>query len=114
MIREMGLLLTQSEPVPIDIRGNEISWNYIPAVSIAASQPNLGVFPVLRDNGMFLNELNTLPGFTSISMYPKLWEISGVPLTELVGRLVDGAVARHRDRRRLDDGIKGWLARLTS
>lgn len=48
---------------------------------------------------LYLNELNTMPGFTASSMYPKLWEASGVPLTELVGSLVDMALERHADRR---------------
>ena len=48
----------------------------------------------------FLNELNTIPGFTSISMYPRLMALSGVPYGELLSRLVDLAVARHARRRR--------------
>jgi len=60
----------------------------------------------------YINEINTIPGFTSISMYPRLWDISGVPLSQLVDRLVRAAVARHHDRRRLDVGIKEWLATL--
>lgn len=62
--------------------------------------------------GIWLNEINTLPGFTSISMYPRLWGISGVPLPELVDRLVRIAQDRHRDRHRLDQGIKEFLAEL--
>ena len=50
------------------------------------------------DGQLFLNELNTMPGFTASSMYPKLWEASGVPLPELVGSLVDMALERHSDR----------------
>ena len=49
---------------------------------------------------LVLNEVNTLPGFTSISMYPKLWEASGVPYPELLGRLLDLALERQRDKRR--------------
>jgi D-alanine-D-alanine ligase len=64
------------------------------------------------DDQLFVNEINTLPGFTAISMYPHLWEISGVPLPRLTDRLVEIAVARHRDRRRLDEAIKSWLADL--
>ena len=45
-----------------------------------------------------INEINTLPGFTAISMYPKLWEASGLSPRELVGRLIDLAFERHRDR----------------
>lgn len=52
-----------------------------------------------RESGdYFLNEVNTLPGFTSISMYPKLWEKSGVVYPELLDKLVDLAFERHKDR----------------
>jgi D-alanine-D-alanine ligase len=42
-----------------------------------------------------VNEINTIPGFTQISMYPKLWEASGLPYGELVDRLVRLAMERH-------------------
>src|ERR1700724_3809369 len=64
------------------------------------------------DGSLFVNELNTLPGFTAISMYPRLWELAGVPLPQLTDRLVAIAIARHRVRRRLDDAIKSWLEEL--
>lgn len=47
---------------------------------------------------IYLNEVNTIPGFTSISMYPSLWEASGLPLQDLVDRLVRLALERHGDR----------------
>jgi D-alanine-D-alanine ligase len=50
-------------------------------------------------NLLYLNEVNTIPGFTSISMYPMLWEASGVPLPELVDRLVALALERNGERR---------------
>jgi D-alanine-D-alanine ligase len=54
-----------------------------------------------RKNGkLFLLEINTIPGFTSISMYPKLWEATGVPYSKLLDRLVDLALERHRDKLR--------------
>jgi D-alanine-D-alanine ligase len=46
----------------------------------------------------FINEINTIPGFTSISMYPKMWEASGLPYPKLVDRLIELALDRHRDR----------------
>ncbi|MGC4106379.1 MAG: D-alanine--D-alanine ligase [Thermomicrobiales bacterium] len=49
---------------------------------------------------VFINEVNTIPGFTSISMYPMLWEASGVPLAELVDRLVQLGIERSRDGHR--------------
>ena len=60
----------------------------------------------------YVNEINTVPGFTRISMYPRLWAISGLPLPELVRRLVEIARDRHRERQGLDAGIKGFLADL--
>lgn len=50
---------------------------------------------------LYVNELNTIPGFTSISMYPKLWEASGIGARELVGRLIDLALERQASRRRI-------------
>jgi len=50
---------------------------------------------------LFFNELNTIPGFTSISMYPKLWEASGIPYTELLSRLIDLAISRHERKKAL-------------
>lgn len=50
---------------------------------------------------LFLNEINTMPGFTRISMYPKLWEASGIPYPELVDRLVQLAVERYADRQEI-------------
>ena len=48
---------------------------------------------------LYVSELNTMPGFTAISMYPKLWQHSGLPYGRLLDRLVTLALARHRDRR---------------
>ena len=44
---------------------------------------------------IFLNEINTMPGFTNISMYPKLWEASGLPYPQLIDRLIELAAERH-------------------
>jgi D-alanine-D-alanine ligase len=48
--------------------------------------------------GFLVNELNTIPGFTPISMYPRLWEVSGLPYSALLDRLVDLAIERHERR----------------
>jgi D-alanine-D-alanine ligase len=53
------------------------------------------------ERALYVNEINTLPGFTAISMYPKLWEASGVPARELVERLVRLALERGAQRSRL-------------
>ena len=50
------------------------------------------------DGALLVNEINTIPGFTAISMYPKLWELSGIAPRALVTRLIDLALKRARDR----------------
>ena len=47
---------------------------------------------------MVVNEINTIPGFTSISMFPKLWEATGLRYEELLARLVELGIERHRER----------------
>ncbi len=47
---------------------------------------------------IYLNEINTMPGFTSISMYPKLWEASGLPYKQLIDRLISLAAERHQEK----------------
>jgi D-alanine-D-alanine ligase len=54
---------------------------------------------------LYVNEVNTIPGFTAISMYPKMWEASGVSQKELIARLIDLAIERRADRRRLKTQI---------
>jgi D-alanine-D-alanine ligase len=53
-----------------------------------------------QSNRLYLNEVNTIPGFTNISMYPKLWEASGIPYTQLMDRLIELALERHHDKSR--------------
>ena len=47
----------------------------------------------------FINEINTIPGFTSISMYPKMWEASGLSYPALIDRLIELAMERHEIRK---------------
>jgi len=53
----------------------------------------------------YVNEVNTIPGFTTISMYPKMWEASGVSYTELVDRLITLAMERHAEKQQLRTSI---------
>jgi D-alanine-D-alanine ligase len=56
----------------------------------------------LKKNGkVYINELNTIPGFTSISMYPKLWEASGLPLPKLLDKLIELAIERFKKEQKL-------------
>jgi D-alanine-D-alanine ligase len=59
----------------------------------------------LRGEGdLLLNEINTIPGFTSVSMYPKLWEVSGLAYPDLIDRLVELALERHDRERKKGSG----------
>ena len=67
-------------------------------------------FFLMDDGSFFLNEINTLPGFTSVSMYPRLWELSGVPLPHLVSRLVELAQQRHGRAQRTQQSLRDFVA----
>jgi D-alanine-D-alanine ligase len=63
-------------------------------------------FLVSRPTGnVYLNEINTIPGFTTISMFAKMWEASGVPYPALVDRLIQLALERHADKQRLRTSV---------
>jgi D-alanine-D-alanine ligase len=63
-------------------------------------------FFIDRDNGrIYLNEVNTIPGFTTISMYPKMWEASGLPYGALVDRLIALALERHAEKQQLRTSV---------
>jgi D-alanine-D-alanine ligase len=55
---------------------------------------------------ILLNEANTIPGFTSISMYPKLWEASGIGFRELIDKLIELALEMHREKSRTKYAIE--------
>jgi D-alanine-D-alanine ligase len=58
-------------------------------------------FFLSRSTGeIYINEINTIPGFTSVSMYPRLWEASGIPYSDLIDRLITLAIERHREKSR--------------
>jgi D-alanine-D-alanine ligase len=69
-----------------------------------------------KGNKLYLNEVNTIPGFTSISMYPKLWEATGIPFRDLVDKLIELAFEMHREKARtkyaieVPEGSAGALA----
>ena len=54
-----------------------------------------------KTNKLYINEINTIPGFTSISMYPKLWEASGLPYAQLLDELIRLAIANFDQRKAL-------------
>lgn len=61
---------------------------------------------VKRSNRIYMNEINTIPGFTSISMFPKLWEASGMSYPALLDRLIELAIERHRERQKFRTTFK--------
>lgn len=58
-------------------------------------------FFLTEDEKVFINEINTIPGFTKISMYPKLWEVSGIPYRELIDRLLQLALEKYQTEKAL-------------
>jgi D-alanine-D-alanine ligase len=63
-------------------------------------------FFIDRESGrIYLNEVNTIPGFTTISMYPKMWEASGLPYAALIDRLITLALERHAEKQQLRTSV---------
>ena len=58
-------------------------------------------FFVKKNGEVLVNEINTIPGFTAISMYPKLWEASGLPLPKLLDKLINLAIERFKRESKL-------------
>jgi D-alanine-D-alanine ligase len=71
-----------------------------------AGMARVDFFLEKRTNRIYINEINTIPGFTSISMYPKLWEATGVPYRELIDRLIQLALEAHREKARTKYAIE--------
>jgi len=65
----------------------------------AAGMARVDFFVSKEENKIYLSEINTIPGFTSTSMYPRLWEASGIPYTDLIDRLIQLALERHQDKK---------------
>jgi len=63
-------------------------------------------FFVKKNGEVIVNEINTIPGFTAISMYPKLWEASGIPLSKLLDRLIELAIERFERESKLKTTVK--------
>jgi len=88
-------------PAPIPAETAEAARRYAVQAFQAIDAAGLARVDYLldRDSGqLYLNEINTLPGFTSISMYPKLWEASGVSYSDLIDRLVTLALERQAEK----------------
>jgi D-alanine-D-alanine ligase len=71
-----------------------------------AGMARVDFFLERRTGRIMLNELNTIPGFTAISMYPKLWEASGLPYAQLIDRLIELALQQHHEKSRTKYSIE--------
>jgi D-alanine-D-alanine ligase len=91
--------------IPADLTGGEINAIQLLALQTFRTLECAGLARIdffrSKTGELFVNEINTLPGFTAISMYPKLWEASGIPPRELVGKLIDLALERGIRRAKL-------------
>src|SRR5690606_21958061 len=63
-----------------------------------AGMGRVDFFVLKKDGRVIVNEINTIPGFTRISMYPKLWEASGIAYPQLIKRLIKLALERYEDK----------------
>jgi D-alanine-D-alanine ligase len=90
--------------LPPDLRAEEIDEMRRLAVACyqAVGCEGMGRVDFLREGAtgkFYINEINTIPGFTSISMYPKMWAYSGIPFADLIDRLIELALERHERRK---------------
>jgi len=88
-------------PAPLSVETSEQIREYAVRAYKAidcAGLARVDFFVEKDSDKIYLNELNSLPGFTKISMYPKLWEASGLPYNQLVDRLIELAMERKTDR----------------
>ena len=77
----------------------EIALRAFKAVD-AAGMARVDFFVSKKENKIYLSEINTIPGFTSVSMYPRLWEASGVSYPDLIDQLIQLALERHQDKKK--------------
>ena len=88
--------------IPADLSSTMVEKLQQAAITAFRSVEGCGLsrvdFFVTHDDQIIINEINTMPGFTSISMYPKLWEVSGIKYSQLIDRLIDLGLERFRDR----------------
>ncbi|MBI5352156.1 MAG: D-alanine--D-alanine ligase [Chloroflexi bacterium] len=92
-----GLIIPSQLPSKVSDQIREYAVRAYKAID-CAGMARADFFVDNDTNKIYLNELNTLPGFTSISMYPKLWQASGLTYTQLVDRLIELALERKRQR----------------
>jgi D-alanine-D-alanine ligase len=88
-------------PIPAELvaRVRELAIRAFRAVD-CAGMARVDFLLASETGELFVSEINTIPGFTAVSMYPKLWAASGIPYPELIDRLIQLALERHADKKR--------------
>ncbi len=94
-----GLLIPAGLPEDVSARICDYAVRAYQAID-CAGMARVDFFVEKDTNRIYLNELNSIPGFTKISMYPKLWDASGLPYNKLVDRLIELAMQRKAERDR--------------
>ena len=95
--KETQLIVPADLPDGVSRKVQEIALRAFKAID-AAGMARVDFFVSKKENKIYLSEINTIPGFTSASMYPRLWEASGIPYSELIDRLIHLALERHQDK----------------
>jgi len=95
--KETQLIVPADLPDAVSRKVQEIALRAFKAVD-AAGMARVDFFVSRKENKIYLSEINTIPGFTSVSMYPRLWEASGISYSELIDRLIQLALERHQDK----------------
>lgn len=104
-INENGATLKIPAELPMDVIA-QIQDYAVKTFKVLCCEGMARVDFFLRDNKEILvNEINTIPGFTKISMYPKLWEISGISYSDLIDRLIQLALERFEKEQKLETSI---------
>lgn len=92
------LIVPADLPEEVSEKVKQIALEAFKAID-AAGMARVDFFVTKKENKIFLNEINTILGFTSVSMYPRLWEASGVSYPELIDRLIQLALERYQDKK---------------
>ena len=96
--KETQLIIPADLPDGVSRKVQEIALRAFKAVD-AAGMARVDFFVSKKENKIYLSEINTIPGFTSVSMYPRLWKASGVSYPDLIDRLIQLALERHQDKK---------------
>jgi D-alanine-D-alanine ligase len=95
---ETQLIVPADLPDGVSRKVQEIALCAFKAVD-AAGMARVDFFVSKKENKIYLSEINTIPGFTSVSMYPRLWEASGISYPDLIDQLIQLALERHQDKK---------------